>query len=114
MRDTVNTALALDPSWVFFSTLIPLPGSELYDIAREKGYLETTDWDQFNYHNFPIIHTGNFTAGELDQIRHRAYREFYLRPQKLAAYASDMIRSGGYRRMFNNFLAFMDLSSSSR
>jgi radical SAM superfamily enzyme YgiQ (UPF0313 family) len=113
MRETVNTAIALDPSWVFFSTLIPLPGSELYETAKQKGYLETADWDQFNYHNFPIIHTENFTAAELDRIRRLAYREFYLRPRKLAAYAADVITSGGYRRMFNNFLAFMDLSSSS-
>jgi radical SAM superfamily enzyme YgiQ (UPF0313 family) len=114
MRETVNTAIALDPSWVFFSTLIPLPGSDLFETAKQKGYLETTDWDQFNYHNFPIIHTENFTAAELDQIRRRAYREFYLRPRKLAAYAADVVASGGYRRMFNNFLAFTDLSASSR
>ena len=113
MRETVDTAISLDPTWVFFSTLIPLPGSSLFDIARQNSYLETMDWDQFNYHNFPIVHTENFTARELDEIRRRAYRRFYLRPHKLATYAADVIRSGGYRRMFNNFLAFMDLSSSS-
>ena len=110
MRDTVNTALALDPHWIFFSTLIPLPGSELYEQAQQKGYLKTTDWDRYNYHGFPIVETENFTSAELDQIRKEAYRRFYLRPQKLAAYAKDVIATGGYRRMWNNFQAFLDLS----
>lgn len=113
MDETINMALKLDPSWVFFSTLVPLPGSELFETAKEKGYLETTDWDRYNYHDKPIIHTEHFTSDELDKIRRLAYRRFYLRPKKLIAYALDVIASGGYRRMWNNFQAFMDLSSSS-
>jgi anaerobic magnesium-protoporphyrin IX monomethyl ester cyclase len=114
MRDTVDTALALDPSWVFFSTLVPLPGSELYDTAVKNGYLAETDWSRFNYHDKPIVRTANFTPEDLDGIRRRAYKRFYLRPRKLFTYARDVILTGGYRRMWNNFLAFLDLSSASK
>ena len=114
MEDTVRTALELDPSWIFFSTLVPLPGSEIFDIAQQKGYLKSTDWDRYNYHGMPVIATENFTAEELDRIRRLAYRRFYLRPRKLMGYARDVVAAGGYHRMWNNFLAFLDLSSSTK
>ena len=114
IEQTVDMALALDPSWVFFSPMVPLPGTALYETAREKGYLETSDWDRFNYHGRAIIHTENFTSRDLDRMRRRAYLRFYLRPRKVLSFARDAILSGDCRSLWTNFLAFLDTDSVTR
>jgi radical SAM superfamily enzyme YgiQ (UPF0313 family) len=110
LRQTIDFALELDPTYAFFSIFVPYPGTEDYAKAEKLGYFETKDWDRFNFHGKPVIHTDHFTGEELEAWRRQAYRRFYLRPGKLFRYAKDTLVTGGFRRMWSNFMAFLDLS----
>jgi radical SAM superfamily enzyme YgiQ (UPF0313 family) len=70
--DTVNFAEKIDVDWVVFSIATPLPKTELYDIAKERGYLEPG----FNFSEFKFfgyghgsITTEEFTPRELEMLR---------------------------------------------
>ncbi|MCZ7581843.1 MAG: polysaccharide deacetylase family protein [Deltaproteobacteria bacterium] len=100
LKRTMDLAVRLDPTWVFFSVMVPFPGTEDFRVAKERGFLETDDWERFNIHGKPILHTEHLSAAELGLARSRAYRRFYLRPRKVLRYLRDMIAAGDVRRMW--------------
>ncbi len=110
MRRTVDFALELDPAYAFFSSFVPLPGTDDFVEAEKRGFLETKDWEAFNFHGKPIIHNEHFTGEELEKWRRWAYRRFYLRPSKILRFVKDVVVAGKLRRMWRNFRAFLDLS----
>ena len=34
-----------------FATVVPVPGSDLYDMAKEKGWIRSEKWDDYTQHN---------------------------------------------------------------
>ncbi len=68
--------LKLDCSYFFIAN--PNPGSRLYEICKEKGYIgegfefETIDYFKSNYE------TSEFTSQELEELRNREYIKFNL------------------------------------
>jgi anaerobic magnesium-protoporphyrin IX monomethyl ester cyclase len=70
--ESVNLGDELNVDWVVFNIATPLPKTELYEIAKEKGYLELG----FNYSDFKFfgyghgsITTEEFTPTELQMLR---------------------------------------------
>ena len=72
MRKTIDFAkqLKFDAAGIFIAT--PLPGTELYKICRENGYLsENFDFKRINYRVGNII-TPEFTPEEVERLSSRA------------------------------------------
>jgi len=65
----------------------PFPGTELYNMGLQQGLLERDYWRDFAANpdeNFkPPAWTENFTQEQLEDMRYRAYRAFYSRPDRL-------------------------------
>lgn len=65
----------------------PFPGTELYHIGLRQGLFEHDYWREFAANpdeNFkPPAWTENFTQEQLEDMRSRAYRAFYSRPDRL-------------------------------
>jgi radical SAM superfamily enzyme YgiQ (UPF0313 family) len=60
---------------------VPHPGTELYSIMREKGYLFAEHWEKFNHlHSLPCWRTEHFSPEELTTLQLRLYRKFFFRP----------------------------------
>ena len=72
------------PDYVQFYCAVPFPGTQFYAMARDKGWLITSEWSRFEI-NQAIISTEDLTAEQLDTERQRAFRGFYLRPTYIAA-----------------------------
>ncbi len=79
VRQTIDFAKKLDPSFLDFNIAYPLPGTEYYKIAKEMKLFEEGDLSKGDYAR-PIVHTLYMKTDELVKLRKRALLEFYLRP----------------------------------
>ena len=74
----------LDPDFIHLTVLIPFPGTEIYDMAMEKGICRGDVWREFARcpdESFELPHwSEEFSRDELDALAVRGYRRFYLRP----------------------------------
>jgi anaerobic magnesium-protoporphyrin IX monomethyl ester cyclase len=64
--DTINFAKKIDPDYYGFAVAMPYPGSELYTIAHEKGYLKEA-FENFQI-NKAIINTDTLTSNEVQEL----------------------------------------------
>ncbi len=66
----------LDPDLATFMTLTPFPGTEIYDTAKQKGWIEDE-----NFSNYDMIHaimpTEYLTREEVQAELHECYRGFF-------------------------------------
>lgn len=79
VKKTIEFAKEIKPDSAQFAVVVPHPGTELYDICLEKGWLKCDSWEDFDCRRV-IIETESFSAKDAEKSRTKAYREFYLRP----------------------------------
>lgn len=81
---TIDFARELDPAYVQFAIAIVLPGTPMYDKALRRGWIEGDPWRDFAERPRPDFeppgYYDHFSRAELEELLHRAYRRFYLRP----------------------------------
>lgn len=95
INDTIKFAKRFDFDNVTFFITAPLPGTRLYEIAKEKGYInKETKWEEFAplTKTKPILIQENLTEKELIYYQKKAFRKFYLRP-KYILYKLKRVRS---------------------
>ncbi|NOY10555.1 MAG: radical SAM protein [Archaeoglobi archaeon] len=79
MMSTIDLALSLDPDYAQFSILTPYPGTEVYELARENGWLLTENFDEYTAGR-PVMRGEHVEPEEVMNLLKLAYRRFYLRP----------------------------------
>lgn len=85
IQKTIDFALAQDPDSVQFSIVTPFPGTRYYEELKEKGYLLTKQWSDFDGNRSAVIRTDNLTTEDLIWALNHAYESWYqYRDQKLA------------------------------
>ena len=89
--NTVKFAEKVSPDHICcLDVATPFPGTPLYELVKEKGWLKVTDFDKYDI-NTPIFETPWLSMKELKEIREQAFRHFYLRP----TYILRMYAKGG-------------------
>jgi radical SAM superfamily enzyme YgiQ (UPF0313 family) len=78
--NTINFAIELDPDYAQFPITTPFPGTELYNIAKEKGQFVTEDWSKFMSWSQVVFVSEGRTVGEIKNTVRKAYQKFYMRP----------------------------------
>jgi len=71
MQQTIDYAKELKLDWCGFAIATPLPGSRLYELCKEKGYIGDIDWSNL-YLNQATISTNEFTPKEVAEIYKKA------------------------------------------
>lgn len=67
-----------------FYCAVPFPGSELYEMAKDKGWLsEGAGWEDYDQSRSVLNYPGGLQAADIERLRTQAYRSFYLRPRVL-------------------------------
>jgi len=90
MEDTIKFAIKLNPDLAQFTLATPYPGTRLNEIVRRSGELLVDDWDDFGHYTSKGFFRMGETTPELLSIQlPRAYRRFYLHPNRLAAMAAN-------------------------
>jgi anaerobic magnesium-protoporphyrin IX monomethyl ester cyclase len=92
MQDTIDFACSLPLDYAKFDITIPLPGTELYHVWKDR--LKTTNWADYNFHN-PARNLYDHPTLEWDTVDRyvrRAYRRFYSRPGYLLRQGARLLR----------------------
>ena len=114
IKDTIDFAVELDPTFAFFSTFIPFPGLALFEEYKKKGYIKDFNWSSWNYYSEPVFETEELTKRNLVYFRRRAHLRFYLRPHKIMVYLWQTIRTGRIGTQWRLFLAFINIIFSGK
>ncbi len=80
---TVNFAIANKPDTAQFFPLIPYPGTEAFEWAKENGYLSTLDYSKWLTHDGLhecVLNLPALSADDIVRFCDDARRRFYLRP----------------------------------
>jgi anaerobic magnesium-protoporphyrin IX monomethyl ester cyclase len=88
--ETIKFVERLNPDDVGFYIATPYPGTPMYDLVKEKGWLRVTDFDKYDTAT-PIFELPTLSMQELREIREQAFQRFYLRP----TYVLRMFAKGG-------------------
>jgi len=84
IEKTVAFALELDPDYAQFSIAIPLPGTDLFRMAMERGLYPYDHWQRFAEHPTPDFRPPGWyeilQPPALESLLDDAYRRFYNRP----------------------------------
>jgi anaerobic magnesium-protoporphyrin IX monomethyl ester cyclase len=73
----------LDVDFPVFTIYTPFPGTEAYDEAKEKGWLETDDYALYDM-AYPIISTEHLTRQQVIGLYNRSFAAFYTDPLMMA------------------------------
>lgn len=88
--ETINFIKELNPDDIGFYVATPYPGTPMYDLVKEKGWLRITDFNRYDTAT-PTFETPWMTMDQIREIRYKAHQQFYLRP----SYVLRMMRRGG-------------------
>ncbi len=86
IEDVIRLSTSLGMDYASFSVATPLPATELYDVALQRGYLKTDYWRAYTLNGggpIPHLETERLDARTLKNYRTKAYLKFYLRPEVL-------------------------------
>lgn len=88
MMETVNFVKKLNPGFVQFTLLTPLPATPIYFDGLKRGIFKYDHWKKFAENPNPDFKTKyweeDFSEKELRAILNAAYKSFYLRPGFIA------------------------------
>jgi anaerobic magnesium-protoporphyrin IX monomethyl ester cyclase len=88
--ETIKFVKEIDPDSIGYYVATPYPGTPLYDLVKEKGWLKITDFNHYDTAT-PTFETPSLSMQKLAEIRYKAYQQFYLRP----GYMLRMLSKGG-------------------
>jgi len=80
LRQTYQFACSLDLDYAQFYCASPWPGSEFYRLAKQEGWLASSNWDDYEQDHSVTNYPG-LSATEITRFRNWATRRFYLRPR---------------------------------
>lgn len=114
---SICLALRLPIDFVRFNLLVPYPGTEVYEIARQESGEVGCDWSRFATHGgltggrAPYIPAGR-TQRELVALQWIGHLLFYLRPKQLLGLRNLQYATGGQVRIpridsFRGFVGFL-------
>jgi radical SAM superfamily enzyme YgiQ (UPF0313 family) len=63
----------------YYNVATPFPGTPMYDMVKENGWLRVTDSDKYDTAK-PVFETPWLSMKELGELREAAFHHFYLRP----------------------------------
>jgi len=66
----------VDPDLAIFMVLTPFPGTELYEAAKRNGWIEDTNWANYDMVH-AIMPTENLSREEVQGELYECYRSFY-------------------------------------
>lgn len=94
VKETIRFAKALDPEAVQFSILTPYPGTRLFGEVKDR--ITTYDWNLYDcLHS--VIKLDYLSKDDLEGLLRKAYRGFYLTPERLTKGLLSGIRGKGIR-----------------
>lgn len=99
ISETIDLALRLDPATVQFSIATPFPGTSFFDELKEKGYIISEDWAQYDGNHKSVVNSDNISKKDLELAIRYAYRQWAIHCAKRNSF-----KNMGYFRLIMNSL----------
>jgi anaerobic magnesium-protoporphyrin IX monomethyl ester cyclase len=80
LQQTLDFAIKLNPDRAIFNITTPFPGTAMFEWARDKGYLLTTDWAEYDLSK-PVMQLPTVSTETIMAYYQLAYKKFYFRWQ---------------------------------
>jgi len=93
----------LDPAFPIFTMFTPFPGSDVYEEAKAKGWLETFDYSLYNMSN-AIMSTEYLSRKQLMSLFHWCFLSYYMDPIKIIKGLAS--RNSWKRRIWRHMLRY--------
>ncbi|MDR2699234.1 MAG: B12-binding domain-containing radical SAM protein [Nitrososphaerota archaeon] len=90
LRETTKFIEELNPDDVGYYIATPYPGTPMYELVTQKGWLKIADFNRYDTAT-PIFETPYISSEQLKDMREKAFQSFYIRP----SYIWKMWRKGG-------------------
>lgn len=111
IRETIEFAKRLDLNSIQASIASPYPGTEFYDLCREKGWIASGSFLDASGHQKCVINYPGLSAAEIFDSVDLFYDKFYFRPKYILRSIGRMIVDGEERRKLlkegRQYLAYM-------
>ena len=78
-NDTIKFSKKLKINFAQFYIATPFPGSEFYKEAKKNKWFKNDEWSKVEQGTATVSYP-NFSAEQIQVLKRRAYKEFYLRP----------------------------------
>ncbi|MBF0337355.1 MAG: B12-binding domain-containing radical SAM protein [Nitrospirae bacterium] len=73
---TIDLACSLVADSVQFSIATPFPGTRMYEMYKDRGWITTHDWDRYDGSKTAVARTNHFSAEALERFVTLAYQRW--------------------------------------
>ncbi len=109
-RETLDKIKKINPVACEFFIAVPFVGTDLYAMAREKGYLLSQPWQEWKQvPEKPVLRTPSLSPRELIEMQKIAFREFYFRIPKIMELLKQVNSGGKLRYYLKGLLSVVSL-----
>ncbi|MFW9831432.1 MAG: B12-binding domain-containing radical SAM protein [Candidatus Thorarchaeota archaeon] len=105
IQTTIDFACQLNPDLAQFTVCTPYPGTPLYEVANENGWLAKLKWRDFSVLK-PVMNLPGLSKQIIQNCLYKAYLKFYTRPK----YVWKQLRMGNlplFKVVIQNILRFV-------
>lgn len=106
MEKTIDFASSLNASSIGFSIGTPWPETGFFKICKEKGWLLTYDWEEYNEKRHCRIKTDNFTPEDVEKCRQKIFLVFLKKKWEIDK-NSFTVANPYYDNFFKSFLKYV-------
>ena len=78
LKKTIRYAISLNPEILMFNIATPFPGTEMFNWAKQNGYLVTLNWENYDLGRV-IMNLPTVDSKTIERYYRIGYRKFYLR-----------------------------------
>lgn len=110
-RATIDYAKSLPLDTIQISGVAAYPGTELYELAKSKGYLIPKDWSEYldkNQEQVTVLDYPELPKERIDRLIDQGLKEFYLRPRQIWKMGAAIRGIGDVKRKLYGFASFLD------
>lgn len=80
IKKTEKFVNSLDLDFVQYYCAMPYPGTELYEKAKQNGWINSNDWKLWE-HNFSVLDYPHLKAKDIMRLRTSLFIRYYLQPK---------------------------------
>jgi radical SAM superfamily enzyme YgiQ (UPF0313 family) len=104
INKTMKFAFDLGTETAQFSSVIPFPGTGLFETAKKNNWLVTDDWSKYDGQNVILEYPG-LSCNEVSNAVHKARKKIFLRvatnPRQFLQYSRLIHKYSGYSGLIN-------------
>ncbi len=86
MQATIDLVKKLDPTFARVAVLVPFPGTPIFKLWKEQGYITNFNWEDYRFHNTnnPVYEHPEIDLDLVYKYYKKFYLSFYMRPSFMA------------------------------